>query len=80
MVLLRFGEVYWKGRSETMQLNVGGIDRVVRVVLGVALIGWGVYAQSWWGVIGVPLLLSGLIGVCPAYKLLGISTCKIKQH
>ncbi|GIV06325.1 MAG: hypothetical protein KatS3mg016_1900 [Fimbriimonadales bacterium] len=62
-----------------MQPNVGGIDRVVRVVLGAAIIGWGVYAHSWWGVIGVPILLSGLTGVCFAYKLLGVSTCKVKQ-
>lgn len=63
-----------------MQPNVGGIDRVLRLVLGAALIGWGVYAQSWWGLIGVPILLSGLIGQCFAYRLLGISTCKVKQH
>ncbi len=61
-----------------MQPNVGGIDRVLRIVLGLAIIGWGIYAQSWWGLLGVPLLFSGLTGQCFAYKLFGISTCKVK--
>ncbi len=63
-----------------MQINVGGVDRLLRIIVGVALIGWGVYAHNWWGAIGVIPLISGLVGVCPAYKLLGISTCRVKQH
>lgn len=63
-----------------MQINVCGADRILRIILGVAIIGWGVYAQSWWGAIGVIPLITGLVGVCPAYKLLGISTCRVKQH
>ena len=61
-----------------MQPNVGGIDRVLRIVLGAAIIGWGVYAQNWLGLIGFPLLLSGLVGQCFLYKLIGVSTCKVK--
>jgi hypothetical protein len=61
-----------------MQPNVGGIDRVLRIVLGAAIIGWGVYAQNWLGLIGVPLLLSGLVGHCFLYRLFGVSTCKVK--
>jgi hypothetical protein len=61
-----------------MQPNVGGIDRVLRIVLGAAIIGWGVYAQNWLGLIGVLLLLSGLVGQCFLYKLIGVSTCKVK--
>ena len=61
-----------------MQPNVGGIDRVLRIVLGAAIIGWGVYAQNWLGLIGVPLLLSGLVRQCFLYKLIGVSTCKVK--
>jgi hypothetical protein len=63
-----------------MQPNVGSVDRVVRIILGAAIIGWGFYAQSWWGLIGVPLLLSGLIGQCFLYKLLGVSTCRVKSQ
>jgi len=51
---------------------------VLRIVLGAAIIGWGVYAQNWLGLIGVPLLLSGLVGQCFLYKLIGVSTCKVK--
>ncbi|MCX7925101.1 MAG: DUF2892 domain-containing protein [Fimbriimonadales bacterium] len=63
-----------------MQVNVCAADRLLRIIVGVALIGWGVYAQNWWGAIGVIPLITGLVGVCPAYKLLGISTCKVKQQ
>jgi hypothetical protein len=61
-----------------MQPNVGGIDRVLRIVLGAAIIAWGAYAQNWLGLIGVPLLLSGLVGQCFLYKLIGVSACKVK--
>ncbi|MCX7992203.1 MAG: DUF2892 domain-containing protein [Fimbriimonadales bacterium] len=63
-----------------MGTNACGLDRTLRVVIGAALIGWGIYAQSWWGAIGIIPLLTGIVGVCPAYKLLGISTCKVKQQ
>ena len=57
-----------------MTKNVGGIDRTLRIVLGLALIGWGAYAQSWWGAIGLVPLLTALIGFCPAWVLFGINT------
>lgn len=59
-----------------MTKNVGTIDRTVRIVAGLALIGWGLFAQSWWGAIGAVPLLTGLVGWCPAYLPLGIKTCK----
>ncbi len=61
--------------------NVGGIDRVIRVVGGAALVGLTL-AGPWkdvlypWGFIGVVPLLTGLMGWCPAYALFGIKTCK----
>lgn len=63
-----------------MKENVGTIDRVLRVVIGIALIVfafWGVPATGWnWiGWIGVVPLLTGVFGYCPAYRVLGISTC-----
>jgi hypothetical protein len=61
-----------------MQANVGSLDRAVRVLLGVALIAWGLYAHNWWGLLGVPLLLSGLTGYCFLYKLFGFTTCKAR--
>lgn len=59
-----------------MKQNVGGTDRVVRIVAGLALIGWGVATQNWWGAIGVVPLATALIGWCPAYLPFGISTKK----
>jgi hypothetical protein len=60
----------------TMQSNVGGVDRVLRVVAGLALIGAGFYWQSWWGAIGLVPLLTGMAGICPLYYPLKLSTCK----
>ncbi len=59
--------------------NVGSIDRVIRIVAGVAIIGAGVYYQSWWGAIGAVPLLTGLMGWCPPYVLFGWKTCSIKK-
>ena len=61
-----------------MKINVGGADRVVRIVAGVAIIAAGVAFKSWWGAIGAVPLLTGLIGWCPAYLPFGLSTCKTK--
>jgi hypothetical protein len=55
--------------------NEGGIDRIIRIIAGLAVIGWGIYAKNWWGVAGAVPLLTGLMGWCPAYMLFGIKTC-----
>jgi hypothetical protein len=59
-----------------MKPNVSSIDRAIRFVIGLGLIGWGIYAQNWLGAIGVIPLLTGLIRFCPLYRVLGLSTCK----
>jgi hypothetical protein len=59
-----------------MNQNVGGADRILRIVLGLGLIGWGVATQNWWGAIGVVPLATALIGWCPVYLPFGISTTK----
>lgn len=61
-----------------MKVNVGGIDRVLRIVAGTALIAWALLGGPVWAWIGVAPLLTGLINFCPAYTLLGINTCKTK--
>ncbi|OOZ37251.1 YgaP family membrane protein [Solemya velesiana gill symbiont] len=61
-----------------MKQNVGGIDRVLRIVVGLALIGWGFYTGSLWGAVGVIPLFTTAIGWCPAYLPFGLSTCKTK--
>lgn len=59
-----------------MQCNVGGIDRILRIVAGIAIIGAGVYFQNWWGAVGAVPLLTGLFGFCPMYLPIKLSTCK----
>ncbi|MCB2089011.1 MAG: DUF2892 domain-containing protein [Sphingomonadaceae bacterium] len=60
-----------------MPCNEGKIDRLLRVIVGIVLIALVfVGPQTNWGWIGVVPLLTGLFGFCPAYKLLGINTCK----
>jgi len=60
--------------------NEGTVDRVLRVVAGAALVSLVfVGPQTPWGWIGVVPLVTGLLGNCPVYSLLGISTCPVKQ-
>ncbi|MBU0656788.1 MAG: DUF2892 domain-containing protein [Gammaproteobacteria bacterium] len=59
-----------------MTCNVGSTDKTLRIIAGLIIIALGVYYQSWWGAVGAVPLLTGLLGWCPAYLPLGISTCK----
>ncbi|MEE9396608.1 MAG: DUF2892 domain-containing protein [Methylococcales bacterium] len=59
-----------------MKSNVGGVDKKLRIVAGLAIIGWGVATQNWWGAVGVVPLLTAVLNFCPAYPILGINTCK----
>ncbi|GBE03541.1 hypothetical protein BMS3Abin09_00458 [bacterium BMS3Abin09] len=59
-----------------MKCNVGKTDRIIRVILGVVIIGAGVYFQSWWGAIGIIPLATAAIGWCPLYLPFGITSCK----
>ena len=62
-----------------MTINVGLIDRALRAIVGLALIGWAFTGGPVWAWIGVVLLFTAAIGFCPAYTLLGIRTCPVKQ-
>lgn len=58
-----------------MKTNVGGTERLIRVVVGVAIVGIGIAYQSWWGAVGLVPVATGLMGWCPPYALFGINTC-----
>ena len=63
-----------------MKSNVGGIDRILRIVLGLVLIGLAATGTvGWWGWLGVIPLATGLIGWCPPYAILGLSTCRVPR-
>lgn len=64
--------------------NVGGLDRIIRIVIGaaalVAFFVVGEVAWKWVLLLGVVPLLTGLAGTCPVYSILGLSTCPVKQR
>ena len=59
-----------------MKVNVGSIDKNLRIVAGLAIIAWGVIANNWLCAIGLIPLATGLINFCPLYSLLGFNTSK----
>ncbi len=62
-----------------MSANIGGIDRILRIVVGLGLLSLVfIGPQTPWGWIGLVPLLTALVGYCPAYTLIGLSTCPLK--
>ncbi len=67
-----------------LKTNVGGIDKILRLVLGVALLAWFFVDQGtgFWHyakLIGIVPILTALMGSCPLYTILGVSTCPMKK-
>ena len=65
-----------------MKKNVGNLDRILRIVLGLALLAFaflGPEGIRMWGFIGVVPLATGIINFCPLYTLLGVNTCSVKK-
>lgn len=65
-----------------MKANVGGIDKVLRIVVGALLLSLVLVLESplnWWGLLGLVPLLTGLMGYCPLYSLLGLSSCPMER-
>ena len=60
-----------------MKINEGAVDRTLRVIVGIVLIALVfVGPKTPWGWIGLIPLITGLVGICPLYAILGINTCK----
>ena len=63
-----------------MTRNEGTLDRAMRIILGLVLIAMVFVGPATpWGWIGVVPLLTGLVGFCPLYRLVGINTCALKK-
>ena len=63
-----------------MKSNVGGIDRILRIVAGLVLIGLAATGTvGMWGWLGVVPLATGALGWCPPYAIFGLNTCAIKN-
>lgn len=59
-----------------MKLNEGTVDRILRVVIGIAVLSLAfVGPRTPWAYLGVVPLLTGIVGFCPLYAMLGINTC-----
>lgn len=64
-----------------MTANVGGIDRIARIVLGLVLIGLAATSTvGWWGWLGIVPLATGALGWCPPYAIFGFNTCAMKKR
>lgn len=64
-----------------MKTNEGGLDRALRIIAGLVLIGLaGTGTVGVWGYIGLVPLATGLMGWCPLYTMLGINTCPMKAR
>ena len=64
-----------------MKFNVGGMDRILRIVIGLVLIALAATGTvGWWGWLGVIPLLTGVVRFCPLYSLVGMNTCPMKAR
>lgn len=66
-----------------MKTNVGGIDKLLRIVIGIALLSMVFVLEGsarWFGLIGLVPLLTAFVGFCPLYTILGINTCPISTR
>ena len=64
-----------------MKANIGSLDRIIRIAIGIALLALVFIlpgSARWWGLVGLLPLASGLFSICPAYALFGINTCSLK--
>ena len=62
-----------------MQANVGGMDKIARIVVGLALLAMTIVGpKTLWGLIGIVPIATALMNFCPAYTLLGVNTCDRK--
>ena len=62
-----------------MKTNIGSIDRVIRIIVGVGILGAGYYFKSWWALVGMVPLLTAFLRFCPAYLPFGLNTRGLKN-
>ena len=62
-----------------MKKNIGQIDKIIRYIIGLSFIIYGIVNQSWIGIIGIIPIASAVIGFCSLYYPFGINTCKEKN-
>ncbi|MCS7064787.1 MAG: DUF2892 domain-containing protein [Fimbriimonadales bacterium] len=63
-----------------MTCNIGRVEQAIRILIGIAILAAGWYYQSWWGLIGLIPLLTGIVRFCPLWRVLGISSCPASER
>jgi len=64
-----------------MPRNEGTLDRALRIIVGIVLLSLIVIGpQSLWGLVGIIPLVTGLIGFCPLYRVIGLNTCPLNKQ
>jgi type IV secretory pathway TrbD component len=66
-------------KLKIMKCNVGPVDRLIRIILGLIIAIVGVVFNSWWGLLGIPLIATGLFRCCLLYMPFNISTAKKEE-
>jgi hypothetical protein len=62
-----------------MKHNIGNTDRVIRILLSVLIASLVIYFKSWWGLVAIVPLATGLSLLCPVYTVFGVNTCSNKR-
>ena len=63
-----------------MKSNMGSIDRGLRIIVGLVLVGLALTGTvGWWGWLGVVPIVTGALGNCPLYSIIGVNTCGTKK-
>jgi len=62
-----------------MKKNVGKIDMIIRIIIGIIIASVGIVYKNWWGLIAIIPLLTALVNFCPLYTLFGCNTCSAKD-
>ncbi len=79
--VLRYDRASTLQEDSLMTRNEGTLDRALRIVLGLVLLSLVfIGPQTLWGLVGIVPLATGLLGSCPLYSVLGISTCPVKSE
>jgi hypothetical protein len=63
---------YIRTQEALMMKNISCAERSIRIVIGLGIIGWGIFASNWWGALGLLPIITGLVSFCPLYKMLGV--------
>ena len=62
-----------------MKSNVGSLDSIIRIVIGLGIAIGGIIFESYWGLIGIPILATGVFRYCLLYPIIGINTIRKGQ-